>query len=158
MNLFEKCLDVVLKHEGGYVNHPDDPGGETNMGIAKRFYPDEDIKFMNRRRAMDIYYKDYWRPLHLEGILDHLAVLHIFDMAVNAGRSRAAKMAQALAGVAEDGIIGPVTTRAINEMGDAFVPGYIKARKAYYRDLAKRKKNLKVFLKGWLNRVDNTCF
>ena len=57
---FEDIIEITLHHEGGYVNDPDDLGGETNFGIAKRFYPDVDIKNLTKDEASDIYRRDYW--------------------------------------------------------------------------------------------------
>ena len=54
------CIEVVLKSEGGYVNDPHDPGGETNFGISKRAYPSVDIKHLTKEGAIAIYKKDYW--------------------------------------------------------------------------------------------------
>ena len=56
---FREAIEVILKHEGGYVNDPVDPGGETNMGISKRAYPDLDIKGLTKQSVREIYYKDY---------------------------------------------------------------------------------------------------
>lgn len=155
--LFDRCMIVIFEHEGGYVNHPNDPGGETNYGIAKKFFPDEDIKNLTKDRAKQLYFENYWLPMNLKDITDDLAVLHLFDMGVNAGRSRAVKMAQGILNLVQDGLVGPITTMAINNE-PAFVQQYIYKRKEYYRNLAHRKPKLKVFLKGWLNRVDNTNF
>lgn len=155
--LFNKCVEVVLKHEGGYVNHPDDPGGETNFGISKRYFPDEDIKNLTKERAKELYYTRFWIPMNLFGIEDELAVLHIFDMGVNAGRHRAVRMAQEIAHVTEDGLCGPITRNAINKT-EHFAYMYALRRKEYYTNLTKRNPKLLVFLKGWINRVNNTHF
>ncbi len=57
---FNKAVRIILAHEGGYVNHPADPGGETNMGISKRSYPDLDIKNLTVAMAKEIYFRDFW--------------------------------------------------------------------------------------------------
>lgn len=155
-NLFNKCIEVVLKNEGGYVNHPNDPGGETNFGIAKRFFPDEDIKNLTIERAKELYYSRFWLPMNLEGIIYEEIVLQIFDFGINAGRGRAIKKAQKLCGIEVDGICGPNTTKAINNYVGDFLEAYKAKRKEYYIRLAERKPKLKVFLKGWLNRVNHT--
>ena len=154
--LFEKCITVVLLHEGGYVNNLSDYGGETKYGIAKRFFPDEDIKNLTIERAKELYYIHYWQPMKLDGIVDPLAVLHIFDMGVNAGKVNAIRMAQRVAGTKPDGVIGSITKSAINSMAD-FVMKYKQARVEYYMRIAVRRNN-KIFLKGWLNRVSKTNF
>ncbi len=154
MNEFLRCIEVVLKAEGGYVNHPSDPGGETNYGICKRNYPELDIKNLTKEQAIDIYFRDYWEPMNLDGIFDLEAVLQIFDMGVNAGRRVAIKMAQRLVSAYPDGIIGDVTRDKINNF-NGFVDAYRFRRKKFYKTLAAKKPELGVFLKGWLNRVDN---
>ena len=155
-DLFNKCIRVILKNEGGYVNHPSDPGGETNFGIAKRFFPDEDIKNLTVERAKELYYLRYWKPMNLEGIISEEIVLHIFDFGINAGRGRAIKKAQKLCGIAADGICGPITIKSINNYPYSFLEAYKEARREYYIRLAEMKPQLKVFLKGWLNRVNHT--
>jgi len=59
MELFDKCMVVIFAHEGGYVNDPDDLGGEINYGICKRYFPDEDIKNLTKERAKELYYEHY---------------------------------------------------------------------------------------------------
>jgi lysozyme family protein len=157
IDLFNRCIEVVLKNEGGYSDHPNDPGGETNFGIAKKFYPDLDIKNLTRNGAIGIYFNDYWSRMNLTGIKSELAVLHIFDMGVNAGIRTSIKMAQRIVGTVPDGFIGNKSIEAINKfpnMADAF----IQERKKYYFDLARNKPDLQVFLAGWLNRIDHTHF
>jgi lysozyme family protein len=157
MHKFNKAIEVILKHEGGYVNNPKDPGGETNFGISKRAYPKLDIKNLTQDEAKAIYYRDYWRSMQLSHINDELLALHLFDFAVNAGIARAAKMMQSLLGITADGIIGPITITRINKHP---MPGrlrnfYIDARKDFYKFIAKKRPALKQFLKGWLKRVDD---
>jgi len=98
----------------------------------------------------------YWKPLNLSGIENINIALQIFDYAVNVGTSRAVKTAQRLAGVKVDGVIGEITIKAINDMGDIFFQRYTQARKEYYKYLADRKPILKKFLIGWINRIEHT--
>ena len=79
---FEQCLAHVLRSEGGYVNDPNDPGGETNMGISKRAYPHENIKGMTRARAATIYRRDYWDAVQGDSLPAGLDLV-AFDPAVN---------------------------------------------------------------------------
>jgi len=167
MTLFAKCIKVVLKNEGGYCWHKDDPGGETNFGIAKRFFPNEDIKNLTKVRARELYYKHYWQPMNLEGIQDESLALHIFDFGVNAGRGRSIRLIQGIVGAQPiDGVCGPITKGRINsftpiekDSGTYTVLHFFKeGRKHYYIDLANRKPKLKVFLNGWLNRIEHTKF
>ena len=108
---FDKCLAEVLRHEGGYVNHRKDPGGETNMGISKRSYPKEDIRGMTRERAAAIYRRDFWNRVRGDDLPDGLDMV-AFDAAVNSGPSRGAKWLQQGVGVTADGKIGPATIAA----------------------------------------------
>lgn len=153
-----KCIDIILKNEGGYVNHPNDPGGETNFGIAKKFYPDLDIKNLTHNQAIEIYHLDYWDKMNLLGINNENLVLHLFDMGVNAGIKTAIKMIQRIVGAKADGSIGPITTGLINDYPEDLAELYKAERKKYYSNLARRKPDLQVFLNGWLNRIENTHF
>mgnify|MGYP001569448910 FL=1 len=157
-DIFSRCVEIILKNEGGYINHPSDPGGETNMGIAKKFYPDIDIKNLTRIQAIEIYHKDYWNKMNLLDIYDENLVLHLFDMGVNAGIKTAIKMIQRIVEAKADGIIGNETIGLINDYPDDLTELYKQERKKYYFSLARRKPELQVFLGGWLNRIDNTHF
>jgi lysozyme family protein len=156
--MFNQAVNVILKHEGGLVNNPNDPGGITNFGISKRSYPEVDIYNLTKEQAKDIYLNDYWKPLQLYRIDNANICLELFDFAVNAGPSRAVKMAQKLVGTKEDGQLGGITANAINEFEGDFVKVFKHARIIYYEALVKNKPSLKIFLKGWLRRVDSNYF
>ena len=158
MTLFEKCIEVVLRNEGGYVNDPSDPGGETNFGITKAEYPDIDIKNLKKDQAVNIYKMDFWDKMNLEGIEDELLVLQVFDMGVNAGIRTSIKMIQRLAGAYPDGICGPITKNLINASNQNLVELFKTERKKYYSALVRKNLKLNRFLQGWFNRVDNTKF
>lgn len=151
---FERCIPVILRHEGGYVNHPNDPGGETKYGISKRAFPNEDIKNLTIERAKEIYKKYYWDRMGVEGIEDIQLCLHVFDHGVNAGARTSIRMLQRLAGVKADGVIGPITLGAVNSQN--LTEKFKQERINYYTRLAERRPKLKVFLKGWINRVHTT--
>lgn len=88
MITFQQALDQLLKSEGGYVNDPNDPGGETNLGISKRAYPDLDIASLTPESVAPIYKRDYWDKIDgdlLTSPLNYIA----FDCAVNQGVSAA---------------------------------------------------------------------
>lgn len=156
--VFLKCINIILKNEGGYINHPSDPGGETNMGICKKFYPDEDIKHLTKERAIQLYYVDYWLPMHLDKLKDENIILQVFDFGVNAGIRTSIKTLQRLIGTDADGVIGPLTAYfAINYKGN-LLEDFKNVRRCFYINLAERKPKLKVFLRGWLNRVTKTKF
>jgi lysozyme family protein len=112
MKNFERALIFVLKIEGGYVNDPLDPGGETKFGISKRSYPDIDIKNMTLEGAGESYKKDYWDKCKCDELPDSIAII-LFDTAVNMGVQRAIKLLQDAAGVLADGIIGQKTISAV---------------------------------------------
>lgn len=157
-NLFNRCVKVVLRSEGGYVNHPLDPGGETNYGIAKKFFPSEDIKNLTVMRAISLYYIHYWKPMNLEGINSEPLVLQVFDHGINTGKVNAIKTLQRLVGAEPDGVCGPVTKGLVNVYFWDLLDAYMEARRKYYRNLVKRKPAMKIFLEGWLRRVDKTHF
>ena len=155
---FDKFIPVILQHEGGYVNDPDDFGGETNMGITKRRYPELNIKTLTVNQAKQIYYDDFYRPLNLHYIKNDLLALHLFDMAVNAGKKNAVKLLQELLfGCGNDGVIGPVTSQAVYYADSTtdLVSAYKAKRIEYYYKVSKRRNNKK-FLAGWVNRVYKT--
>lgn len=87
-NGFDAALEFVLRWEGGYVCDSRDPGGETNLGISRRAYPDEDIRGMSRSRAAELYKRDYWAKAGCQ-ILPPSVALVVFDCAVNQGVSTA---------------------------------------------------------------------
>lgn len=155
---FDKFIEIVLAHEGGYVWDKDDLGGETNMGITKRRYPDLDIKNLTVSQAKQIYYDDFYLPLKLHYIKNDLLALHIFDMAVNAGKKNAVKLLQELLfGCGNDGVIGPITGQAVYYADSTtdLVEAYKAKRIEYYYKVSKRRNNKK-FLAGWVNRVYKT--
>lgn len=150
---FLKCVSVILKNEGGakVVNDPHDPGGLTKYGISKRSWPNIDIENLTEEEAKQIYYAEYWLPIKVEALVDENAALQIFDMAVNAGVTRAVRMAQHCAKAYEDGIMGMGTIQAINN-SECFVERYKTSRIKYYASL----KNADRYLKGWTRRVVET--
>jgi len=88
---FDEIIEIVLEHEGGYVNDPDDAGGETKYGIAKRWYPNVDIKNLTKEQAKKIYHTDYWRRGKCDDVPPQLRHIY-FDMCVNFGRRGAVKV------------------------------------------------------------------
>ena len=158
LNLFQKCIEVVLRNEGGYVWHSSDPGGETNMGIAKKFYPNLDIKNLTKEQAIDIYYNDYWIPSRVEKLTNDDLILQVFDHGVNAGVKTSVKLLQRLIGETDDGIIGGKTVKAVQEYNGDVVDEFIKRRKLFYITLVQNKPELRIFMKGWLKRIEQTHF
>ena len=162
---YDKCLETILHHEGGYVNHPKDPGGETNKGITKRVYENwcieqdlfqKEMKDLKISDVAPIYKNNYWDRVKADA-LPHGVDLCVFDFSVNAGTGRGAKYLQTIVGAVSDGAIGPNTLRQVDEFvalrgEEDLVVAYSDARRRYYRKL----KTFDTFGKGWLRRVDET--
>ena len=154
---FEKSLELVLAHEGGYVNHPSDPGGKTNLGVTQRVWEDyvghkvdeQTMRNLTKELVAPLYKSRYWDAVHgdqLPSGADYLA----FDFAVNAGAFRSIKTIQRALNITADGIIGPVTVKAIQDTNaEEFINNFTNAKESFYRSLT----NFPTFGKGWLNRV-----
>jgi lysozyme family protein len=112
---FDQAFDRLFGNEGGYVDNPADPGGETNYGISKRSYPDVDIKNLTRDGAKAIYLRDFWNPLKADALDDGL-IFQVFDFAVNSGIQTAIRKLQKAIGVADDGHFGPQSQNALHDM------------------------------------------
>ena len=155
---FSEALEVILHHEGGYVNHPKDPGGETNLGVTKRVYEDfggeKEMKDLTKEDVEPIYKKNYWDRVKGDDLPEGLD-LCIFDFAVNAGPGRAAKFIQRLVNTTVDGGIGPNTLKCINDHVEHYgvsttIDQYQSERQNYYESLS----NFESFGRGWTRRVD----
>lgn len=85
-----RAIDILIELEGGYSNHPGDPGGETKYGISKRAFPNEDIKNLTKQRAYELYKEHYWDKIHGDELPWPINML-LFDMAVHSGPARAIK-------------------------------------------------------------------
>ena len=109
---FDLAFDRLIGNEGGYVNNPADPGGETNWGISKRSYPNLDIASLTRDDAKQIYLTDFWNKGNFEQLPFALG-FQAFDIAVNSGIDEAIKLLQHAAGVTVDGDLGPHTLAAL---------------------------------------------
>ncbi|RWN51926.1 glycoside hydrolase family 108 protein [Mesorhizobium sp.] len=159
---FDRALALVLKHEGGYVNHPKDPGGATNKGITiatfRRYVnangtPD-DLKRITTAQAGIVYRKQYWDAIRGDELPDGVDYA-VFDFAVNSGPGRAAKYLQAVVGVAQDGRIGPATIVASKaKPAGAVIDALCDARLSFL----KRLKTWGTFGKGWGSRVSSVRF
>lgn len=146
---FEQALAFVLEHEGGYVDDPRDPGRETNYGISKRAYPNEDIENLTIERASEIYQADYWHKSHCDELPEPLA-LAVFDTAVNMGVGVAAQLMQRALRVSVDGIVGPKTLAAAKEADPAqVVQEFLSWRLRRYSGLY----GSPTYMCGWSRRV-----
>lgn len=155
---FEKALNFVLRFEGGYVDHPADPGGATNMGITRatlaawRGAPvsKQDIRALKRDEVAAIYRAHYWQAAHCSGLPGGVDIA-VFDLAVNSGVSRAMRLMQRTLGVNEDGRFGKMTAEALHQAEPTVV---IKGLCARRRDFLKGLSTFRIFGRGWMARVD----
>mgnify|MGYP001202667964 FL=1 len=157
---FDKCLAKLLSHEGGYVNHPKDPGGMTNLGVTKRVYDDwigresteQEMRDLTPADVGPIYKKNYWDRVKGDDLpsgVDWCA----FDWAVNSGSGRPAKAIQRAVGAAADGAIGPMTLKAVADKDPKEIIEYVfQVRQSFYESL----KTFETFGKGWTRRNKET--
>lgn len=126
MTDFDRAFEIVVGLEGGYVNDPNDPGGETKFGISKRAYPNVDIKNLSLIDAKDLYWRDYWVAGCCD-IYEWPMSLFVFDASVNQGVNAGATLAQKHGRPAE----------------------YLTARALRYT----QTKNFDRYGRGWFNRL-----
>lgn len=167
MATFAKAIPGLLEREGGYVNNPNDPGGETKYGISKRSYPTEDIKNLTPQRAAFLYERDFWNPFRLGEVNDESIAAKMLDMAVNMGPITMVQRVQRalnyiLVGtpVTVDGHIGPMTLGYINGMNARQTRILLLALEAYsahrYIELIEGPDpRYDRFSEGWLVRAMN---
>lgn len=150
---FETAFERLIGHEGGYVNHPSDPGGETNWGItlhtARASGYTGSMRDLTREQAKEIYQAEYWNRARSEE-LDGAIAYQLFDAAVNHGIGNAIRFLQRAANVADDGAIGPVTLAAVKAMSVTDVLArFNAARLMFYTNLS----TWSTFGRGWARRV-----
>lgn len=146
---FDIAFDRLIGHEGGYVNDPRDPGGETNWGISKRAYPNVDIKNLTQSQAREIYRKDYWGRMMCDQY-DGAIGFQLFDIAVNSGTGRAARLLQRAVGATEDGVIGAQTVGKVRAMAVSKVLMRLNAERL---EFMASLPGWPGFGKGWARRV-----
>ena len=146
---FQDAFDRLIGHEGGYVNNPEDPGGETNWGISKRSYPNIDIKNLTRDGAKAIYLRDFWNRIKGDKLYDGVAY-QLFDFAVNSGIETAVRYFQRAIGVADDGHWGPLSQAAADAMSETDSLMLINAERL---DFMTRLSNWPNASKGWSRRI-----
>lgn len=154
---FTLALHAVLKHEGGFVNHPDDPGGMTNLGVTRAVWEawvghpvdEKAMRALTPEQVAPMYKAKYWDKINgdrLPAAVDYV----VFDAAVNSGAGRAAKWLQACVGVDADGAIGPKTIAAVAAVPpDELIERYTNQRLEFLKDLP----HWGTFGKGWSRRV-----
>ena len=157
---FFKCLDMLLHHEGGFVNHPDDPGGMTNLGVTKAVYEkyikrnatEAEMRALTKIDVSPIYRSNYWDRGHCDDLPSGVD-WSVFDWGVNSGMGRAAKALQRVVGTTADGAIGPMTVKATHNINphDVIVKMH-SSRQKFYESLS----TFKTFGRGWSRRNDET--
>jgi lysozyme family protein len=145
---FDLALALLLRHEGGYGNDPNDPGGETKFGISKRAYPSLDIRALTEAEAAAIYRRDYWDALRCDALPPALAVC-LFDCAVNQGEGAAVRLLQRALGAKEDGVLGPATLR----LGQAAQPSQIDDFMARRAKRYAEHPRVSIYGLGWFRRL-----
>tara|TARA_R110000823_G_scaffold302162_1_gene423317 strand:- start:16 stop:528 length:513 start_codon:yes stop_codon:yes gene_type:complete len=157
---FEQCMGWLLEHEGGYVNHPNDPGGQTNHGVTRAVYEqyagrqvmDGEMEGLTHDDVYPIYRENYWDRIRADDLPSGVD-WSVFDWGVNSGTSRAAKALQRIAGVEQDGGIGPMTLQAVLEVDPAkIIEQMHHMRDGFYRSLS----TFDTFGRGWIRRNDET--
>lgn len=155
---FDTCLKEVLKHEGGYGDHPADPGGATNLGVTKKVWEEwvghevtkDDIKALTAEDVKPLYKQRYWDVCRCDDLpagLDYV----VFDIAVNSGPGRAAKFLQSAVGATPDGRIGPNTLVCVKRTSLSpleLINIICDRRELFFVSLP----NYSTFGKGWLRR------
>jgi lysozyme family protein len=161
--VFRRALAFTLKYEGGYVNHPDDPGGMTNKGVTQIVYNTyrrtrgavlRSVRLIGNDEVEDIYRRSYWERTGCPHLPPMIAIA-AFDFAVNSGVSRSVRYLQQITGSAVDGITGPRTIGAVwsavnNQTEAIVVSDFIEKRRRFLQEL----RTFRVFGKGWMRRVD----
>jgi lysozyme family protein len=156
---FDRCLEKMLKHEGGFVNHPKDPGGMTNLGVTKAVWEEwlgrpvseKEMRALTPTMVKPLYKRKYWDAVRADDLVAG-ADYCVFDVAVNSGPGRAIKFLQSVAGVAADGGFGPATLAAVKK-AEADPTALIKQYCAKRLEFLQSLKTWPVFGKGWERRV-----
>jgi len=156
---YKRALDNLIKEEGGYVNDPSDPGGETKYGISKRSYPKVDIKNLTIDQASKIYKNDFYDVMRCDEYQsDHIAQ-EVLEQSVNMGIKTAVSFLQVVAKgcgshIEVDGKMGKATMDAVKAIDAEVLLIAIKALAiAHYLELARERPPMRKYLKGWIKRV-----
>lgn len=154
---FDKSFDLIIAKEGGWVNNPADPGGETIWGVTKRVWesytgkPIDSMKGLTQQDVKPLYKKMYWDAIRGDELPNGLDYC-VFDCAVNSGVFRAVKILQSCIGVNSDGAIGNNTMAAVSQFKDPkqLIKDYTKSRLSFVEGL----KNFSIFGEGWESRIE----
>ena len=157
---FEECMARLLDHEGGYIWHREDPGGETNLGVTRAVYEqyagrqvmDGEMEGLTHDDVYPIYKENYWDRVRADDLPSGVDWA-VFDFCVNSGVSRSAKALQRIVGVEQDGGIGPMTLQAVASIEPVDIVDQMHyMREGFYRSLS----TFDTFGRGWLRRNDET--
>lgn len=162
----EDLIEDVIRREGGYVNHKADRGGPTNFGITLKTLSecrgeectDKDVALLTKQEATSIYFKKYYVQPNISKLPVEIQPV-VFDMAVNMGPSRAAKILQSALNISQDGKIGNGTIGLCQKIcnlhggGTKLVSSITEKRIEFYNKIVERNPSQIVFLKGWINRA-----
>ena len=153
---FDKCLEMLLHHEGGYVWHEEDPGGETNLGVTKKVYQDwggtKEMIDLTVEDVAPIYKKNYWDRCKCDQLGSGLDWA-VFDWAVNSGTRRVSKALQKACGAERDGVIGNKTLALANGQDVKYMIEEIGViRQSFYESL----RTFNTFGRGWTRRNKET--
>jgi lysozyme family protein len=160
-NNFKKCLEIILENEGGFVDHPKDPGGMTNLGVTRGTYEqymgrhvtEEEMRSLTPTDVAPVYKQNYWDACKCDKMEDEGLALMTFDWAVNSGGSKPAKCIQKFVSAKQDGVIGPKTLGLVAEKNPREIIEYMyDSRQKYYESL----RTFKTFGRGWTSRNKHT--
>lgn len=166
---FETAVKIIVKHEGGFVDHPSDPGGATNIGITFNLFKRyaialglpktlQALEMLTIDQAKFIYREEFWDKMKGDQFKNQQVANIVFDGYVNMG-GKALKLLQKEVGAWVDGQIGNESLQAINGADPrALFNGYKDARIKFYENLVIQKPKLAVFKKGWLNRINSFVY
>jgi lysozyme family protein len=171
MSEFSIAIPPVLRHEGGFVEDANDPGGATNFGVSMRWLVSQGmlttlehqtgtddavtaVKKMTKEDAEAFYQKFWWDAYKYGTVNSQIIANKILDMAVNLGAPRAHRMVQAAVGVKTDGVLGPGSYGEINHTSPGSLLLTLQNTQAqFYKNLVAQKPQMQEFLQGWLNRA-----
>jgi lysozyme family protein len=170
---FTQAFQLTIAHEGGYVNDPDDPGGETYKGVARKIHSkwtgwtivdmlkrqsgfpanlDKDADL--QETVSDFYRVTFWDKMKGDDIVDQQVAESIFDFGVNAGVGTSASLAQMVIGATADGVIGPQSITSLNSFNaDHFLASFTVAKIARYISIVKKRPTSRKYFYGWICRA-----
>lgn len=152
MDKWATAIQFVLAYEGGYVNDPQDPGGETKFGISKKAYPSLNIKDLTLVEAQDIYRRDYWNACECDELPAKWAIA-VMDTAVNMGVRKAIRLMQIALDVGADGVVGSQTVAAAHKSSENALGKFMALRAKEYIDIMDRLPALKGYAFNWMYRL-----